>query len=159
MHKPDYDRFRAMLDEHALMFNRDKPDDILVQAYWNSLKDLPWEIVEACGKAHQRFGKFFPKPVELRPRDEKPRQNLPTGEAPRNLVRDYWRSAVVTDVARAYGLSVMALEPIVESNSGLAGAMLSVIDELEMLEKRDGRTIGQHRYSQRRGEEIANAFR
>lgn len=156
MHAPDFDRFRALLDQLAALFSREKPDDVLVQAYWNSLRDLPIEIVEACAKSHQRYGKFFPKPYELRPKDDKPRQDLPSGEAARNHVRDYWRNGVVHEASRVFGHTVASFEPVLIANKDSLGRQLvDLLDELEHQDRRDGRTIGQHRFAQRRCAEIA----
>lgn len=72
MHKPDFEPFRTMLDSLAQIFGKPKPDDLKVQTYWRALRDLPIELVQRGVEHHTRYGKFFPKPVELRPRDEKP---------------------------------------------------------------------------------------
>lgn len=69
MHRPDFDRFRELLNALAGIFGKKPPDDLQVQAYWNALRDLPLELVEQGVKHHTRYGKFFPKPVELRPKD------------------------------------------------------------------------------------------
>lgn len=72
MHKPDFDRFRALLNNLASMYGRKPPDDELLQSYWRALRDLPLELVEQGVQYHMRYGKHFPRPVELRPRDDKP---------------------------------------------------------------------------------------
>ncbi|MEY4760666.1 MAG: hypothetical protein RLZZ200_522 [Pseudomonadota bacterium] len=160
MHTPDFDRFRALLDTTAGLFNRDKLEDAMVQAYWNALRDLPIEIVEACAKSHQRHGKFFPKPFELRPKDEKPRQDLPDGGPARNHVRDYWRSCIVHEACAVFGQTVTSFEPVLIANKDTLGPpLLALLNELEQQDRRDGRTIGQHRYVQRRCDEIARGFR
>ena len=72
MHRPDFEPFRAQLNALAGIFGKKPPDDLQVQAYWNALRDLPLELVEQGVRHHIRYGKFFPKPVELRPKDERP---------------------------------------------------------------------------------------
>lgn len=72
MHKPDFENFRALLDQLADTFSRKRPDDLQVQAYWNALRDLPLEFVQQGARHHTRYGRFFPKPAELRPKDDKP---------------------------------------------------------------------------------------
>lgn len=72
MHRPDFENFRALLNSLATTFGKKPPDDIQVQAYWNALRDLPYELVEQGARHHTRYGKFYPKPVELRPKDERP---------------------------------------------------------------------------------------
>jgi hypothetical protein len=76
MYQPDMDGFRSLLDAQALLFGRDKPDDLLLQAYWQALKDLPLETVKACAAIHAKRGKFFPKPAELRPKSDRPDRDM-----------------------------------------------------------------------------------
>lgn len=89
MHRPDFENFRGLLNSLATTFGKKPPDDVQVQAYWAALRDLPYELVEQGARHHTRFGKFYPKPVELRPRDDKP------GGAPesRNTLDDAERDA------------------------------------------------------------------
>lgn len=72
MHKPDFDEFRALLNALAVTFAKPQPDDRQVQAYWLALKDQSLASVKRCADHHTRYGKYFPKPVELRPKDDKP---------------------------------------------------------------------------------------
>lgn len=70
----EYEEFKALMETTALVFNK-KLTDELVQAYWGGLDNVALSIVrEAMGRA-VRFGKFFPKPFELRDRDDKPLVN------------------------------------------------------------------------------------
>lgn len=70
MHSPDKRNFDQLMDTLGETFG--KPvTDLMKQTYWVALKDQPWEVVEICAKTHSRYGKFFPKPAELRPKDEK----------------------------------------------------------------------------------------
>ena len=72
MHKTDFDNFRALLDNQADVFSKPKPNDNLVASYWSALRDVSFSTVKACAERHARHGKFFPKPFELRPREDKP---------------------------------------------------------------------------------------
>jgi len=72
VHASDRDEFLALLDQLAEVFGKPKLDDLKSQSYWRALRDLPLATIRRCAETHQRFGKFFPKPVELRPRDDKP---------------------------------------------------------------------------------------
>ena len=72
MLKPDFETFRGLLNSLADTFSRKHPDDLQVQAYWTALRDLPLELVQQAARHHTRYGKFYPKPVELRPKDDKP---------------------------------------------------------------------------------------
>lgn len=80
MHATDRDEFLALLDQLAEVFGKPKLDDVKSQSYWRALRDLPLETIRRAAETHQRFGKFFPKPVELRPRDDKP----PTEMSPKH---------------------------------------------------------------------------
>lgn len=42
-----------------------------IEVYWHALKDVPFSVVQRVAAQHVRYGKFFPKPVELRPREER----------------------------------------------------------------------------------------
>jgi hypothetical protein len=72
MFAADFDTFRGILEQCALTFGKGKPDDALVQSYWKALKDLQISTVAHRAEMHARYEKFFPKPFELRPKDEKP---------------------------------------------------------------------------------------
>ena len=72
MRKPDFEDFRKLLDQQAEIFRCAKPSDVLVQAYWQALTDVPLEAVQRCSALHLKRGKFFPKPFELRPKDWTP---------------------------------------------------------------------------------------
>lgn len=89
MHRPDFEKFRGLLNSLATTFGKKPPDDVQVQAYWAALRDLPYELVEQGARHHTRFGKFYPKPVELRPRDDKPAG----GPESRNAIDDADRIA------------------------------------------------------------------
>jgi hypothetical protein len=68
MHQDEFAGFERTLRQLGEAFNR-KLTDELVQAYWKALKDLPLSAAQRCADTHMRYGKFFPKPVELRPKD------------------------------------------------------------------------------------------
>jgi hypothetical protein len=67
----EFPEFESTLRKHAQIFGKKLTDEI-VQGYWVALKDVSLPTVTRCADNHLRFGKFFPKPVELRPRDETP---------------------------------------------------------------------------------------
>lgn len=80
MHRPDFEPFRAHLNSLAGIFGKKPLEDAQVQAYWAALKDLPFELVERAVRHHTRYGKFYPKPSELRPKDDKPSGAPETGD-------------------------------------------------------------------------------
>lgn len=64
--------FEALLRKHSQVYSK-KLTDEMVQGYWEALKDLALPTVRRCGDNHLRYSKFFPKPMELRPRDDNPK--------------------------------------------------------------------------------------
>src|SRR5206468_676392 len=71
MHQTDFEDFAKTLHKLAAVFTK-KLSDEFIQAYWEALKDEPLSTVTRLADQHTRYGKFFPKPVELRPKEEKP---------------------------------------------------------------------------------------
>lgn len=74
MHKADYLDFGNLLDQLARLYGRDALEDEDCQLYWAALRDIPLEAVKACALIHQKRSKFFPKPAELRPKGDTPRE-------------------------------------------------------------------------------------
>ena len=72
MQRPDFPEFRTLLETQAAIFRAPAPTDVLVEAYWNALRDVSLAAVKACASIHAKRGKFFPKPFELRPKDWTP---------------------------------------------------------------------------------------
>jgi len=70
MHTNDLEAFKWMLKRCGKTFGK-KVDDELVEAYWAALKDEPLSTVERLAGHQMRYGKFFPKPSELRPKADK----------------------------------------------------------------------------------------
>ncbi len=116
MYRTDFDAFRAVLDRLADVFGKPKPDDVAVQAYWRALKDQTLAEIERAADRHTRFGKFYPKPVELRPRDDKPPPEVsPRHEAELRAATAYnratWDELRAKDPARyeyEHGMAVAA---------------------------------------------------
>lgn len=67
----EYTEFEAVLKKHAQVYSK-KLTDELVEGYWAALKDLSLPTFARCADNHLRYSKFFPKPVELRPKDDAP---------------------------------------------------------------------------------------
>lgn len=90
MHSPDKRNFDQLMDTLGETFG--KPvTDLMKQSYWMALKDQPWEVVEVCAKSHSRYGKFFPKPAELRPKGEKHiEQDSAAIERNEKFITDTW---------------------------------------------------------------------
>jgi hypothetical protein len=71
MHQGDFDAFRTLLERLAKLYGK-KLDDELVQMYWRALKDQSLTTVTERVESHIRYAKFFPKPFEIRPKDDAP---------------------------------------------------------------------------------------
>lgn len=72
MYSADHEAFVELLDQLAMIFGRKKPTDEFVKGYWHALRDVTLQTMRECAERHMRHGKFFPKPFELRPHDDKP---------------------------------------------------------------------------------------
>jgi hypothetical protein len=102
----DYDGFTKVLEKLALVFSKKLSDEVIA-AYWEALKDQTLVTVSTLADRHIRTGKFWPKPVELRPKDavspstdddgkfqegeERAMRNL---EEMREKTPDYWMAYV-----------------------------------------------------------------
>jgi hypothetical protein len=71
MYPTDFELFTGLLRQLSEVFSK-KLSDEMVQAYWGALKDQPLPIVRRLADQHTRYQKFFPKPFELRPKEERP---------------------------------------------------------------------------------------
>lgn len=88
MHQADFDHFSAVLGKLAVVYGK-KLDNELVQAYWDALKDQSLVAIIDLATTHTRYGKFFPKPVELRPKDyrDKPMEHGKSTKAEERALR------------------------------------------------------------------------
>jgi hypothetical protein len=68
----DFGRFEVAIRKLEFTYSKAVPDEMM-QAFWVALKDLPFEQVQERINAHVRYNKFFPRPVELRPKEDRPR--------------------------------------------------------------------------------------
>ena len=71
MLQSDFPEFSRILEKLAEVYGKELPDT-LVQAYWEALRDLSLGRVRQLAEQHMRKGKFFPKPMELRPKEDLP---------------------------------------------------------------------------------------
>lgn len=77
MFAAEFSEFEKLLRQHSWVYGK-KLTDEAVQGYWDSLKDLAFPVIKRCADFHLRHAKFFPKPCELRPKDEKPASGVKT---------------------------------------------------------------------------------
>lgn len=80
MLRDDFMRFEKAIRGLEFTYGK-KISDEAMQQYWAALKDLAFEQVNECIQRHIRYAKFFPKPVELRPKEDKPALKDPAFEA------------------------------------------------------------------------------
>jgi len=71
MHADDFPQFRTLMEKLAAVYGKDLTD-ALVSAGWEALRDLPFARVRQLADQHLRRSKFFPKPSELRPKEDLP---------------------------------------------------------------------------------------
>lgn len=76
----DFVRFEKAIRGLEFTYGK-KVSEEAMQQYWRALKDLPFEQVNERIQSHARYSKFFPKPVELRPKEQKPQDKDPAYEA------------------------------------------------------------------------------
>lgn len=160
MHQPDYDNFRTLLDDVAatlppgdrkLLSEDGKPTDLVVQRYWNALKDLPFEVVKSRAALHLKRSRFWPKPAELRPPMGKPKAEADPAEKRRydgaaRFNDENWKRQLAKDRLHTEWLLLDAY---------LARTQLMAPDDL-LLEERMGfaRQRGQHLLAECGGDEI-----
>lgn len=118
MYKTDFPDFQKTIDRCADAFSKPRPNDEILQTYWRALQDQSIESVRQCADKHIRYGKFFPKPYELRPKDDKPATNVSADEKFMAAMRDnarYWLSRLKEDgeeQCRKEGLGARAIEQL-----------------------------------------------
>lgn len=89
------------------------------------------------------------------------RRGATPSENPNDLRRGYWRSRIVTAIARGMGFSVDDFEPVLVANKhSLGRAMKDLLDEVDELETATGqRTRGQESMVDAKCADIVTAFR
>lgn len=135
------------------------PTDELIESWWKALRHVDFESVaervdQFIAKADDRTK--FPRPAQMRPENAVPPVDV---NAVRNHTRDYWRTCVVNEVRKCFGVSWNELESMISDNAETLGASLrKVMDDLCEQEQRDGRTGGQQRACHRWCADIAREF-
>lgn len=70
MHRDEFDSFSKLLEQLAVVYGKEL-NDVILQAYWKALRDLSLAQLQSFAETHLKRGKFFPKPSELRPKEER----------------------------------------------------------------------------------------
>lgn len=70
MQTSEFPQFEAALRRLQKVFTK-SIDDEMVQSYWSALKDQKLPVFLRFVERHERHGKFFPKPAELRSKEDK----------------------------------------------------------------------------------------
>lgn len=73
MLKEDFARFEVCMRKLEEIYGK-KVSDSAMQAYWQALRDMPYQQVEERINTHIRYAKFFPKPLEIRPKEDRPKE-------------------------------------------------------------------------------------
>lgn len=66
----EFAQFETAIRRLEKMFGKNL-DDETMQAYWRSLKDLQLPVFIRFVERHEKYGRFFPKPSELRAKEDK----------------------------------------------------------------------------------------
>jgi hypothetical protein len=118
MHTPDAVEFKALLGRLAVIFGKPAPADDVIDAYWSALKDLHFAAVKRSAEHHIRYGKFFPKPFELRPKEDKRSEETPSQRAAFDGAlrenRQNWETWLAKEPAKARAALVVAYAARVE---------------------------------------------
>jgi len=67
----EFTEFEAMMRRFEKIFGK-SIDDETMQLYFNSLREVPMGILRKKAEEYLKRAKFFPKPVDLRPKDAAP---------------------------------------------------------------------------------------
>lgn len=81
----DMPAFEELLSTLGTTFGKDV-SQALRDAYWAALKDLSLSTIKAVAQQHVRYSKFFPKPVELRPREAREAGMAPSSNTEFNAI-------------------------------------------------------------------------
>jgi hypothetical protein len=66
----EFAEFESIVRRLEKIFTK-KLDDETIQAYWGALKDQSLATFRRFAERYEKHGKYFPKPSELRPREDK----------------------------------------------------------------------------------------
>ena len=109
MYTTDFDVFRETLETCGEVFSKPVTDK-LAAAYWEALKDQHIAAFQRAAQNHLRYGKFFPKPADLRPKTEKapePQDEKAIAESHAMSVKT-WEALKAQDPARFWRLFASA---------------------------------------------------
>jgi hypothetical protein len=137
----DFARFETSVRGLEFIYGKKISDEAL-QQYWRVLKDLPFDQVNERIQSHIRYAKFFPKPVELRPKEERPKeQPKPDGafaegekraaenlEELRRFSPQTWLKIVrpkVHEVGKRKGMSFAEIEAKLQAAAECSGSLTS----------------------------------
>lgn len=68
----EFDKFVELIRKLEKLYGKKGLDDETMQMYWAALKELSFPTFEKKVAEHIKRAKFFPKPAELRPREDAP---------------------------------------------------------------------------------------
>jgi hypothetical protein len=154
----DTEGFRKVLARLCATMDRPFTEE-LVDAWWKSLRHVPFEIVKAKIESFiANVGKDdrFPRPAMMRPPEMDPPAD---GQHVANHVRDFWRSVIVHEVAYQLGLHPGSFAAhVVQLRASLGESLRQLLDELTTEDMQTGRSAQMHERAKRRCEEAARAY-
>lgn len=66
----DFPKFEIEVRRLEKLFGKAIDNDV-IQSYWFALKDQQFEVFQKFVQRHERHGRFFPKPSELRAKEDR----------------------------------------------------------------------------------------
>ncbi len=154
----DYYNFKQLISRLCETMGKPLTDELL-ESWWKALRHVDFDVVASHVErflARADEATKFPRPSQMRPKNLVPAD---PDQPVRNFPRDYWRSAIVDACCKTFMVGFDAMEQILIEDAQLAASLRALLDEVCDQEARDGRTVGQHRYVQRRAEEIHRTHR
>jgi hypothetical protein len=71
MQAAEFAQFEMLIRRMEKIFARKPLDDETMQSYWSALKDQSLAVFRKFVERHEKYGKFFPKPMDLRAKPDK----------------------------------------------------------------------------------------
>jgi hypothetical protein len=164
-HIRDYERFKTLVTRLCDTMRGGKnptptATNELVESWWKALRHCEYGAIEVRIEdflANADDTSHFPRPAQMRPPEQAP---PPAGTTATNPTRDYWRSVIVTEVARCMSLTPMTFEPVLVANKDLLGRpMLQLLDEICDQHARGAANLSLHQGCIRQCGEIVRGYR
>ena len=81
MQSADFPEFKTTLQRLKKQWPKKELDDEIVQLYWRALRDQPLAIFRKFVERHEKHGRTYPQPSDLRPKEDKLQSVSGTGDS------------------------------------------------------------------------------